>query len=268
MRGFVHAERDTRPAAQAFGGGRAQKGESKYLRGTIALEMASGHDHFSDADKSLIKFHGSYQQDDRDARKDRRSEGAGKSYMFMVRCKIPGGKLTADQYLALDDLAEQYANGTLRITTRQGFQFHGVLKTNLKADRSPASTTPADHARRLRRRQPQRHGLPAPLAIAGRTRELQELADVARRAPRAAHAGVSRDLAQRRERARPRPRELRRGRRADLRQGLPAAQVQDRRSPCRTTTPSTLRPGPRLPGASSRTARSSATTCSSAAAWA
>ena len=90
-------------------------------------------DHFGDADKTLLKFHGTYQQEDRDARKLRRADGLGKHYMFMVRCKIPGGRVTAAQYLALDELAERYANGTLRITSRQSFQFHGVLKTDLKA---------------------------------------------------------------------------------------------------------------------------------------
>jgi len=109
------------------------KSESHLLRGTIALEMAQGHDHFGDADKSLIKFHGFYQQDDRDARKTRQKDGPAKLYIFMVRCKIPGGKVTAEQYLALDKLCEQYANDTLRITSRQGFQFHGVRMPGLKA---------------------------------------------------------------------------------------------------------------------------------------
>ncbi|MCS7045002.1 MAG: NADPH-dependent assimilatory sulfite reductase hemoprotein subunit, partial [Gemmataceae bacterium] len=108
------------------------KENSRQLRGTIAEELARPTDHFNDQDKQLIKFHGFYQQDDRDARKDRRREGAGKAYCFMVRCKIPGGKVTASQYLVLDDLAGRYANGTLRITARQGIQLHGVLKRNLK----------------------------------------------------------------------------------------------------------------------------------------
>src|SRR5882724_10529134 len=108
------------------------KENSQQLRGTLGEELATDSDHFNDSDKQLIKFHGSYQQDNRDARKDRQREGAGKSYMFMVRCKIPGGKLTASQYLAMDQIAERYANGTLRITSRQGFQIHGVLKANLK----------------------------------------------------------------------------------------------------------------------------------------
>lgn len=108
------------------------KENSRYLRGTLAEELAQDTDRFNDQDKQLLKFHGSYQQDDRDARKDRRTAGAGKSFMFMVRCKIPGGRVTPEQYLALDRLAGEYANGTLRITTRQGIQLHGVLKTNLK----------------------------------------------------------------------------------------------------------------------------------------
>src|SRR5436189_4339868 len=105
----------------------AVKESSGQLRGTIADELASTGDHLSEASKNLIKFHGSYQQEDRDARKRRSTGGAGKQYMFMVRCKIPGGKVTADQYLALDDLADRYANGTLRFTSRQGCQLHGVL---------------------------------------------------------------------------------------------------------------------------------------------
>ena len=112
----------------------AHKEESRYLRGTLAEEIADPRlDHLSDANKSLIKFHGSYQQEDRDARKTRAKPGVGKSYMFMIRLKLPGGKLTADQYLAMDDIAGKYANGTLRLTTRQSIQFHGVLKGNLKA---------------------------------------------------------------------------------------------------------------------------------------
>jgi sulfite reductase (ferredoxin) len=109
------------------------KENSRALRGDIAAELAASSDHFSEEDKNLLKFHGTYQQEDRDARKTRRAEGLGKHYMFMVRCKIPGGRVTAEQYLALDALADQYANGTLRFTTRQGIQFHGVLKGGLKA---------------------------------------------------------------------------------------------------------------------------------------
>src|SRR5438067_147119 len=110
----------------------AIKESSQQLRGTIAEELARDVDHFGEADKNLIKFHGSYQQEDRDARKNRSKAGVGKHYCFMVRCKIPGGKVTADHYLAVDRLAGDYANGTLRFTTRQGIQLHGVLKGDLK----------------------------------------------------------------------------------------------------------------------------------------
>src|SRR5215472_13492989 len=109
------------------------KENSRQLRGSIADELVRDTDHFTDADKNLLKFHGSYQQEDRDARKNRKQAGGGKHYMFMVRCKIPGGRLTAAQYLAVDALAGTHANGTLRFTTRQGIQLHGVLKGDLKA---------------------------------------------------------------------------------------------------------------------------------------
>src|SRR6185312_12401703 len=109
------------------------KENSRFLRGTIAEEFADATlDHVSEANAQLIKFHGSYQQEDRDARKKRDKAGVGKAYMFMVRLKLPGGKLTADQYLAMDDLCGKHANGTLRITTRQSFQFHGIGKSEMK----------------------------------------------------------------------------------------------------------------------------------------
>jgi sulfite reductase (ferredoxin) len=120
----------------------AHKAEGRYLRGTLPEEVADpAIDHLSDTNKSLIKFHGSYQQEDRDARKSRAKPGVGKAYMFMIRLKLPGGKLTADQYLGMADIADQYGNGTLRITTRQSFQFHGVLKGNLKAAMAAINAT-------------------------------------------------------------------------------------------------------------------------------
>jgi sulfite reductase (ferredoxin) len=108
------------------------KTESNYLRGTIAAELNDGNDSFSKGNAQLLKHHGTYQQDDREARTAR--EGGGKSvksYMFMVRSKIPGGKLTSDQLMAELDLADECGNGTLRITSRQGLQLHGVLKKDL-----------------------------------------------------------------------------------------------------------------------------------------
>jgi sulfite reductase (ferredoxin) len=109
------------------------KAASRYLRGTLPEELAADVDHFAEESKQLLKFHGSYQQEDRDARKNRSKAGVGKAYMFMIRLKLPGGKLSPAQYLAMDDIAGRFANGTLRLTTRQSIQFHGVLKSNLKA---------------------------------------------------------------------------------------------------------------------------------------
>ena len=106
---------------------------SNHLRGQIAEELAEDTTHFSEEQVQLIKFHGMYQQEDRDARQTRRGAGMEKAYQFMVRSRIPGGALTAEQYLVEDDLAGRYANGTLRITTRQGFQLHGILKGDLHA---------------------------------------------------------------------------------------------------------------------------------------
>ncbi len=112
----------------------AMKEHSGYLRGTLPDELASDADHFTEEAKQLLKFHGSYQQEDRDARKTRvKGAAASKAYMFMIRLKLPGGKLTAAQWLTVDELARQYANGTVRLTTRQSIQFHGILKGDLKA---------------------------------------------------------------------------------------------------------------------------------------
>src|SRR3989454_3883837 len=109
------------------------KEESRGLRGHLADELGAGTDHFSDAGAQLLKFHGTYQQEDRDQRRERRGTDSEPAHQFMVRCKIPGGVLTGEQYLVIDELADRYGNGTLRVTTRQGNQFHGVLKGDLKA---------------------------------------------------------------------------------------------------------------------------------------
>lgn len=107
---------------------------SDHLRGTIAESLDDGDDHgkFNKDDLQLLKFHGTYQQDDRDVRHERRKQGLGEAWSFMVRCAIPGGILTADQYLALDDIGVKYGAGSLRVTTRQGIQYHGVIKGDLK----------------------------------------------------------------------------------------------------------------------------------------
>jgi sulfite reductase (ferredoxin) len=109
------------------------KAASNFLRGTIAESLTSDDPTLAEADANLLKFHGSYQQEDRDQRRARREEGDQKAYQFMIRTRVPGGMLSPSQYLAEDALAGKYGNGTLRITTRQGFQHHGVLKGDLKA---------------------------------------------------------------------------------------------------------------------------------------
>ena len=108
------------------------KAESRSLRGTIQESLAADSSHFSDDEYQLLKFHGTYQQDDRDQRAARKAQNQDKAWIFMVRSKLPGGDLTAAQYLEHDKIAGELGNGTLRVTTRQGFQTHGVLKGDLK----------------------------------------------------------------------------------------------------------------------------------------
>lgn len=108
------------------------KEESNYLRGTIGPELADSTDHFGKTDIQLLKFHGTYQQDDRDARAEAKKSGVGKAYSMMVRCRIPGGCITADQMLTQLDLCDQLGNATMKITTRQTIQFHGILKSDLR----------------------------------------------------------------------------------------------------------------------------------------
>ena len=110
-----------------------EKENSRYLRGTVREQLVQDAARFDDSVQNILKFHGIYEQDDRDLRQTLTREGKEKHYIFMIRTKIPGGKITAEQYLKMDKLADQYANGTLRITTRQDIQFHGVIKRNLKA---------------------------------------------------------------------------------------------------------------------------------------
>ncbi|MCC0808473.1 NADPH-dependent assimilatory sulfite reductase hemoprotein subunit [Methylobacterium sp. W2] len=106
---------------------------SGFLRGTLAdglLKHATGA--ISEDDGQLVKFHGMYQQDDRDLRPERTKKKLDKAYSFMIRLRIAGGVVTPKQWLVLDHIATTYANGTLRATTRQTFQYHGVIKSNLK----------------------------------------------------------------------------------------------------------------------------------------
>jgi sulfite reductase (NADPH) hemoprotein beta-component len=109
------------------------KTRSNYLRGTIAeglTDLSTGS--LSEDDQQLLKFHGTYQQDDRDTRATRRKHKLDKAYSFMIRIRVPGGVATSEQWLATDHLATTFANGTIKLTTRQAFQFHGIIKSNLK----------------------------------------------------------------------------------------------------------------------------------------
>jgi sulfite reductase (ferredoxin) len=104
------------------------KERSNYLREPVATELLQETTHFTEDGIQILKFHGSYQQDNR----DNRVKGQEKDYQFMLRTRNPGGFTPPQLYLALDKLSEEYGNQTIRVTTRQGFQLHGVLKKNLK----------------------------------------------------------------------------------------------------------------------------------------
>ena len=126
----VDAEAITGPAPPTDD---AIKLASNYLRGTIAeglVDTSTGA--LAEFDTKLTKFHGIYQQDDRDIREHRLLKGMEKAFSFMIRVRVPGGISTAAQYLAMDEISDKWANGTIKITTRQAFQFHGVVKSVLK----------------------------------------------------------------------------------------------------------------------------------------
>jgi sulfite reductase (NADPH) hemoprotein beta-component len=109
------------------------KAESDFLRGTILEGLADANTGAIAADDTqLSKFHGIYQQDDRDLRKERMREKLEKAFIFMCRVAAPGGVVTPDQWLAMDRISDDTANSTLKITTRQAFQLHGVIKGDLK----------------------------------------------------------------------------------------------------------------------------------------
>lgn len=109
------------------------KDASRYLRGTIVEELQGDSDHFGKEDLQLLKFHGTYQQDDREARGGATASGKSeKQYSFMVRSRIPAGIMTAEQLIAHLDICDSIGNSTLKITTRQGLQLHGILKSDLR----------------------------------------------------------------------------------------------------------------------------------------
>ncbi|OJJ66834.1 hypothetical protein ASPBRDRAFT_78793 [Aspergillus brasiliensis CBS 101740] len=107
--------------------------QSNYLRGTIAeglLDESTGA--ISASDQQLTKFHGTYMQDDRDVRDERKAQGLEPAYSFMIRCRLPGGVATPLQWLQMDAISSSHGNETMKLTTRQTFQFHGVIKRNLR----------------------------------------------------------------------------------------------------------------------------------------
>lgn len=109
------------------------KKESDYLRGTlkeVMLDRISAG--IPDDDNRLMKHHGSYLQDDRDLRNERQKQKLEPAYQFMLRVRMPGGVSTPEQWLVMDDLSQKYGNGTLKLTTRETFQMHGILKWNMK----------------------------------------------------------------------------------------------------------------------------------------
>ncbi len=107
--------------------------ESKYLRGSLVQSLSNRiTGGLPELDNRLLKFHGSYMQDDRDLRNEREKQKLEPSYQFMLRVVTPGGVATPEQWLTIDRLAQKYGCGNIRLTTRQAFQLHGVLKWNLK----------------------------------------------------------------------------------------------------------------------------------------
>lgn len=110
------------------------KRRSNYLRGSLAetlQDRITGS--IPEDDNRLMKFHGSYMQDDRDLRNERHKQKLEPAYQFMLRVRAAGGVVTPEQWLMMDRVAQKYANGTIRLTTRQSFQLHGVLKWNMKS---------------------------------------------------------------------------------------------------------------------------------------
>ncbi len=110
----------------------AIKRASGRLRGNLAEELATDAANVSGESEQILKFHGIYSQDNRDVRRERSLAGESLEYIFMIRVVVPGGRLSPDQWLGLDEIATTLSDGTIRLTTRQAVQFHGVLKGSLQ----------------------------------------------------------------------------------------------------------------------------------------
>jgi sulfite reductase (ferredoxin) len=124
---------ETQPAAAKPSAVEVAKSASDYLRGDIAQELVDGAAGFGKASVQLLKNHGTYQQDDRETRKARDGAKSERQISFMIRTVVPGGKLSAAQLLAAIDMGDEIGNGTIRLTTRQSIQHHGVVKGDLKS---------------------------------------------------------------------------------------------------------------------------------------
>ena len=123
------------PARGTLSGAETLKAGSRGLRGAVAAELLRpARGGVTEDTYNLLKFHGTYEQYDRDTATGLKQAGQDKEWQFMVRVRAPGGIMTGAQYLALDDIADRHANGTLKITTRQGIQFHGTILGDLKAE--------------------------------------------------------------------------------------------------------------------------------------
>ncbi|WP_417317175.1 NADPH-dependent assimilatory sulfite reductase hemoprotein subunit [Emcibacter sp.] len=134
MESKINRENDLSQPLDRLGPDERMKAESNYLRGTIVDGLS---DRITGAipnenDVKLLKFHGIYQQDDRDIREERRRQKLEPAYQFMIRVRLPGGICTPEQWLQLDSLARAHGGSSLRITTRQTFQFHWMLKDNIR----------------------------------------------------------------------------------------------------------------------------------------
>ena len=121
------------------------KTKSNFLRGSISQglkDLSTGA--LAEDDTQLTKFHGIYQQDDRDIRTERIKKKLEKAYSFMIRVRVAGGKCSPEQWLKMDEISDTHANGTIKLTTRQAFQFHGIIKSNLKHSMQDINSTLLD----------------------------------------------------------------------------------------------------------------------------
>jgi sulfite reductase (NADPH) hemoprotein beta-component len=134
------------------------KVDSNYLRGTLAEGLAdTSTGGLTEDEQQLLKFHGCYLQDDRDIRAGRRKHKLEKAFSFLIRVRVPGGVATPEQWIKMDNLASDFANGTIKLTTRQAFQLHGVIKTQLKKNDSGNQCGRNGYHCSMRRREPKCH---------------------------------------------------------------------------------------------------------------